>query len=373
MTAMTDTTESAKAGTSAPAAKGAAKARPAQLPHPVSKTYLAAWLGIGMISAAYLSAVAIDPDILAELTRPATGVVTETAAGTGIMRQTVANVQLLQKAVTTLAGDVAQLKTSSQTQAARQSEVGDRVAQIENRLSGISAAAPVMPSLPRVTHGTPVASVEGPQVAASTPSSAMKLADQMAEPGASDSVAKAAEGKTQGRLGAPLASPVVNGVTVRPVAPGETRASRQVLQDQQTVGLLPSSIETGSTSRLGGPQNQQVAVVTPPVASAPVVTQAAKSAAAAPAPVKARPSTPAAVQIAAGPSIDALRLSWMLLSDKHSNILKPLEPRFVTDSTGVFRLVAGPFPSGVEAQRACADLKARGATCQTSDFGGDAL
>jgi SPOR domain len=36
-------------------------------------------------------------------------------------------------------------------------------------------------------------------------------------------------------------------------------------------------------------------------------------------------------------------------------------------------LVAGPFASAADAQRACADLKARGATCQTAEFNGEAL
>ena len=349
----------------------------------VSKPYVAAWVCIGGLSAAYLAAAVIDPEAMADLTRGAGTPVLEASASTGIVRQTVANVQSLQKAVTALSGDVANLKSSAHLQAVRQAETGERVAQIEGRLSGIAAAAPVVPGLPRTARSVDVTPLEPVSIAAATAvpvPPAAKLADQMAnaapvEAAAKLADAKANEPKNQGRLSVPgmivqTSPPVAPAAVKAQPVPTETRASRQALQDQAQVQLLPSSIETGGINRVSAAPVPATpapsAAVAPPVAAAPIVA-AAKVAA------PAKPRSPSAVQIAAGPSIDALRLSWMLLSDRHSNVLKPLEPRFVSDEPGIFRLVAGPFASPAEAQRACADLKARGATCQTAEFNGEAL
>jgi hypothetical protein len=349
----------------------------------VSKAYVAAWVMIGSVSASYIAMAALNPDLLASVTGNASQLVADPNGG--LSRQTTAQVQALQKVVTVLVSDVTQLKTVSQQQISRQTEVVDRVANIENRLSGISASAPIAPQLPNVIRGQVPATAEV-AVPNAAPNAAMKLADQMAEPAAVsvpvDTQAKPQDLKNQARLGSatliqtvpmvatmPVATTPVAGSPVAPpaarqVTPSETRSSRQALQDPPGgVQLLPSSIETGSVARGTAPP-------APPTAAAPVMINVAKTL---PPVAKPRGGNATAVQIAAGPSVDALRLNWMLLSDRHSNVLKPLEPRFVSDSSGVYRLVAGPFASPADAQRACSDLKARGASCQTTDFGGEAL
>jgi TolA-binding protein len=345
-------------------------------PPSVSRTYVAAWVLIGLTSASYIAAAAFEPELLAALTGSSKQVAIDTSGMSPASRQTVVQVQQLQKVVTTLVGDVSQLKSNAQQQSARQIEVVDRVATIESRLSGISASAPlVLPEQKFTISGVATA----PDTTA-PPSSATKLADQMAEPTtAQEPQVKLPDVKNQARLSAativqtvpmvatvPVAtgpSPIATAPMVRSAPAAETRASRQALQDPAAVQLLPSSIETGSVARPPIPPS-------PLPAAAPVMLNVAKAVA----PVaKPRPGAAAAVQIAAGPSVDALRLNWMLLSDRHRNVLKPLEPRFVSDSTGMYRLVAGPFASPADAQRACADLKARGASCQTTDFGGEAL
>jgi TolA-binding protein len=63
------------------------------------------------------------------------------------------------------------------------------------------------------------------------------------------------------------------------------------------------------------------------------------------------------VQVGAGPSLDALRLTWSLLSERHS-ALAVLQPRYVAPKAGssVYRLVAGPLSSKADAERVCADM-----------------
>lgn len=65
-----------------------------------------------------------------------------------------------------------------------------------------------------------------------------------------------------------------------------------------------------------------------------------------------------AVQLGAGPSLDALRMSWLALRDQHGDALASLQPRFVAPrgGSGPYRLVAGPLPSKADADKVCAEL-----------------
>jgi hypothetical protein len=90
----------------------------------------------------------------------------------------------------------------------------------------------------------------------------------------------------------------------------------------------------------------------------------------------AEPAGPRGIQIATGPSVDALRISWMVLSERHKEILSRFEPRFVP-STGAngpgYRLIAGPIESAAAANKVCGDLRARRVTCGVSAFSGEPL
>jgi hypothetical protein len=124
-------------------------------------------------------------------------------------------------------------------------------------------------------------------------------------------------------------------------------------------------------------------ILNPQTAGAPIETAsiqkpdatrdlAAARQAAPPTVVDAGPA-PSAVLLASGPSLEALRLSWSLLNERHKPTLKALEPRVVTVEPGSHQLLAGPIASAAAAQKVCATLKARGVACQTADFKGDAL
>ena len=93
----------------------------------------------------------------------------------------------------------------------------------------------------------------------------------------------------------------------------------------------------------------------------------------APAEVGATFCHPSAILLARGPSIDALRLSWSLLNERHKGTLGTLEPRVVSAEPGLYQLIAGPIASPADAAKVCANLKARGVTCQAAEFKGDGL
>lgn len=88
-----------------------------------------------------------------------------------------------------------------------------------------------------------------------------------------------------------------------------------------------------------------------------------------------RTATFFAVQIGAGQSLDALRLSWSLLVEKHGETLAALEPRAVAPRTegGPYRLVAGPLTSKAEAERVCAQMGVSRANCFSTSYVGDPL
>jgi hypothetical protein len=82
-----------------------------------------------------------------------------------------------------------------------------------------------------------------------------------------------------------------------------------------------------------------------------------------------------AVQLAAGPSLDALRLSWSLLRERHGGALASLKPRYLPPRSegGAYRLLAGPLSSKADADKVCADLAAATKGCYSIAYAGEPL
>lgn len=82
------------------------------------------------------------------------------------------------------------------------------------------------------------------------------------------------------------------------------------------------------------------------------------------------------VQIATGPSVDSLRLSWTLLNERHGDSFRALEPRYTTDMSGseqTYDLIVGPVASVDDAKRLCQELALKATPCAVSRFTGDSL
>lgn len=83
------------------------------------------------------------------------------------------------------------------------------------------------------------------------------------------------------------------------------------------------------------------------------------------------------IHLDAAPSLEALRLRWDVLHDRHRSALNGLEPRYLISGTSEspsYLLMAGPITSPDEASRICALLRARRVACSVGGpFTGQAL
>jgi hypothetical protein len=126
------------------------------------------------------------------------------------------------------------------------------------------------------------------------------------------------------------------------------------------------SLETGSVE-------QPPAAAEPPITFGPATVTTTTTIAVPPA---GGGSGQYGVQIATGPSVDSLRLSWSLLNERHGDSLRALEPRYKTDASGAeqsYDLVVGPVANADAARRLCQELALKATPCTVSQFTGSAL
>lgn len=138
---------------------------------------------------------------------------------------------------------------------------------------------------------------------------------------------------------------------------------KELVQGSGTVKIINSAKAPSET------QSIETSSVEPNVQ--PAASEKLKSAA------SAASSTNIGLQIATGPSLESLRLSWNFLSEKHSDNLKSLEPRYtktLVDNQEVYNLLVGPVVSEDEAKKMCKDLGNKAIPCNiVKGFGGEAL
>ena len=85
---------------------------------------------------------------------------------------------------------------------------------------------------------------------------------------------------------------------------------------------------------------------------------------------------PVGVLLATGPSLDALRLSWTILNDRHSTTVKSLQPRYVVSGKAderTYGLVAGPLETVAAAKAVCKAMTDNGMPCEVSQYRGNAF
>jgi hypothetical protein len=288
------------------------------------KAYLLTWGIMAAGALTYLGSLAWQPELLA--TPPARTQIAEPEPDPLLRtaNKALAEIGTVQRSVGEIRRDVRQLKETVEQHEAQGKVIQSRLAALEDRTTA--------PEVPMAAAIPPAA----------TPSA--KAAEK----------ARKAEATAKTHVRTP-ADPTATARVVTTIE-GPTKAAPEP---------TPAPIETGSIAQL--PITFGDAVVT--TTSNPVVATAAPPAAAA-----AAPST-YAVQLGAGPSLDALRLSWSMLVERHGAALASLQPRFVPprNAGGPYRLVAGPLPSKVEADKVCAEMGVGRNGCFSTQLAGEPL
>jgi hypothetical protein len=288
--------------------------------HPKSgrfvKAYLLTWGLMATGALAYLGSLAWQPELLA--TPPPTQVsqAAEPDPVLATATKALAEIGTVQRSVGEIQRDVRQLKETVEQHETQGKTVQSRLAVLEER-----ATAPEVP----VAAAAPVPTINS------------KAADK-------------AKAKAHLKTAEPrqLARVVT---TIETAKPGPIAEAAQ-----------PAPIETGSIAQA------------PIVFGDAVVTAAPNSVVTSTALAPPAPATPSryAVQLAAGPSLDALRLQWSLLAERHGAALASLTPQYVPPRNpgGPYRLVAGPLPNKAEADKVCAEMGVGTKGCLSIQFAG---
>jgi hypothetical protein len=261
-----------------------------------SRTYYMVW---GLLAAGGLTYLAsLGLPIVSPGKPPAQQVAAiDPELGVRVANRALAEVGSVQQTVRAIQSDLGRLKDTVDQREVQERESQARLSAVEERLTAL-ATPPVAAEAPQSPH------IISPK---------QKAAEKKA---ASDK--RAAEQ----RAGAHVV-PVAEGPS--PTPPRATDPAPQAAADAPTIetGSIPAS---AATVTFGEPQ------VTP-------VRQAYS------------------VQVAAGPSLDALRLTWNKLTQQHG-ALAVLQPRFVAPKPGsaTYRLVAGPLASKADAEKVCQDM-----------------
>ncbi len=298
-----------------------------------ANVYASVWALLALLALVYMVTLAVNPSLIGSWIPERSN--HETNEGQRSAARFATDISGLKESVGDIQREVASLRTTVAASNTRDKVLTERVAVLEERTKPLVTSEPALPSAPKT------------------------LAQRQAEARAQKAVEKAAT--TAALVAAPAAlsaSPPSSPETALPTA--DALASRFVVLNAPN-----NPIATGS-------------ILPPPaqgVPAPPVAAQASVSFG--PGSIKAAPAAaagPVGVEIANGPSLDALRLNWSLLAERHSPQLKNLEARYVSAGEGQpYQLLAGPITSQDEAKRVCAQLQAKRVACRVTGFGGNAL
>ena len=281
------------------------------------RAYLLTWGLLAAGGLTYLASLAWHPQLFTPAQRPQ---MADADPGVQTAKQALKEVGVVRGVVIEIQKDLGRIKDNIGQREAEEKAAQERLARLEDRVTTM-AATPVAQATPEPAPGPTVTTAKAR--ASEKKATAEKRQNGAEPPRAPTHIISVTE--------TPTAAPVP---TVKPKA--------------EAPRIEPPKIETGS-------------IVAPPVITfgEPEVTPAQQA---------------FAVQLAAGPSLDALRLSWGLLVERHGGALTSLQPRFVAPRTegGPYKLLAGPLPSKADADKLCAAIAGKNG-CLSTPYIGDPL
>ncbi|MEW5964768.1 MAG: hypothetical protein AB1749_14555 [Pseudomonadota bacterium] len=279
---------------------------------PLLKAYVLMWAMVGIVALTYLVVLVARPELVTFAPGDTPIAPPESNEGQRAMAKSLAELQSLRGGLTQAQLDIAKLKAELDNQDGQGKQLAERLTAIEVRLAAANETSPS-----RVAEANPTRSAERepePSVAATG-----------AEP--------------QGEKAAKIPAATVT-------APKRHNGSAKPAGALETASVAaPARTAMADTASFGN------VVVSP-----------------------AKPAI--GLKISSGPSIDALRLSWSLLAERHGDALKDLAPRYqegAANPDAPFELLAGPVANAADARRICKMLQKRGVPCDIGAYSGNAL
>jgi len=284
-------------------------------PRALFGAYLLMWAVVGISALAYIVLLLARPDLVTLEPVPAMIGEPDTNEGQRAMAKALADLQVLRNGLTQAQLDISKLKAEVDNHDDQGKRIAERLTAIEIR------------------------------IAAATDPDAVVLAEAAPKdiPEATDASSATVIAKSE-----PAASTTAAADALKPVGP--------------TGGGAPARIETGSVNKAETRATPTKSAAAEAIAFGPAVVKPAK--------------TEIGVRLANGPSVDALRLSWSLLAERHADTLGALAPRYTESRSGSptpFELLAGPVKNSAEARRICSTMHKRGIACEIGPYTGNAL
>ena len=287
---------------------------------PIFNRYVVLWTMLGTLAAGYLAVLLFSPDWLDGLFPVSNLGDPQANRGQRAAARLASDISGLRDSVSRIQMDMAKVKTEVEGVVERDRNLANQVTAIEQKLSAL-------PQAPIETTAPPA------NVGKSAPQSAQQNAPELI--------------RADGGAAAPLTAEAT---------PTQPRVINSPEPIAQTTGEV-------------------VDPATAVVAAAPAPAAADQAISFGPAVVKTAPK-PLGVRLSSAASVDALRLSWSLLADRHGPVLKNLQPRYVAGGDAQnpsFDLIAGPIKSNAQAKKLCKTLTDSSTPCKVGDYGGDAL
>lgn len=323
-------------------------------PRSFSGLYLASWAVLGSVSATYIAVLLTQPEWATPLTTQSLPMETAPAIPPEVQQLT-DEVGSLRKTLADLQRELDEVKSTAAAQP--EPEPPLRPMTLETELARLNPE--------------PQDPVEPPEAEANV------APEQAAAPEAPQPAATEAEAPAETAKPVPTETPPAKTEERKMEEP---KAAAPAPSPAKASQLAPATAERGTHEQTPKPERKPTKKVVVLNARS---GDAAGSAGGQPPAITFGPAivTPAAEAVAihldAGPSLDALRLRWSVLRERHRSALRDLEPRYLVSGTArspSYLLMAGPISTKEEASRICALLRARSVPCSVGGpFVGQAL
>jgi hypothetical protein len=355
--------------------------------------YLLSWGILALAAGVYLAGVVLKPQFLIDMFPDIDRMLTQPQGKEQNRTATIAEVQKLRATLRDAQTEVSRLRRELGDRDARVKAAELRIAGLEKELAsarGGGAATETSSIAPPAASTASVSpqAASSPKVAVADASSADAEASKRVLAGAIGAP-KDATSSTPPAAGAPRSFELVNGAIVDAQgAPSVATAQPGAEVELPLPGRKPAVALKRKPTPIAQIVRPTIAIKPEPASAIETGSVAAGAAATTKsetkstaesirfgAPVVTRSASPVGIRLTAGPSVDALRLSWLMMSERYGADLGGLQPRYVVGNTPAapYALIAGPFANNDEAQRTCGSLIAKGIPCSVDSYAGNAL